>query len=202
MRRLFKTEELQGKRFCFLVLLKHDFRKVSDGKNRHFWLCQCDCGKQKWRREDYLISGKTESCGCKHPTRLKTGPSKEQWKGCGEISGQYFSSLKYGAKNRDLEFNITIEKIWELFLKQKRKCAFTGWPLQFVTARKRTKELQQTASLDRIDSLKGYTEDNVQWIHKDVNLMKNNFPLPRFLEVCEAITANLPQKFPERYWTI
>lgn len=31
---------------------------------RSFWLCQCDCGKQKVVRSDALISYKTVSCGC------------------------------------------------------------------------------------------------------------------------------------------
>ena len=38
----------------------------------------------------------------------------------------------------------------------------------------------KTASLDRIDSSKGYTEDNIQWVHKDVNQMKMDLPEQRF----------------------
>ena len=37
-------------------------------------------------------------------------------------------------------------------------------------------------SLDRIDSSKGYEENNVQWVHKDINLMKNKYDNKYFIE--------------------
>jgi hypothetical protein len=45
-----------------------------------------------------------------------------------------------------------------------------------------------TASLDRIDSSKGYIEGNVQWIHKHINKMKNNFNESYFIEICKKIS--------------
>lgn len=39
-----------------------------------------------------------------------------------------------------------------------------------------------TASLDRIDSTKGYIHGNLQWIHKDLNQMKSNRTQDEFLE--------------------
>ena len=49
----------------------------------------------------------------------------------------------------------------------------------------------KAASLDRIDSKKGYTEDNVQWVHKYVQRMKNAFSEKRFLEVVKIIHNNI-----------
>lgn len=43
------------------------------------------------------------------------------------------------------------------------------------------------ASLDRIDSDKGYIEGNVQWLHKWVNLMKSDFTQDEFLNYCRLI---------------
>ena len=48
----------------------------------------------------------------------------------------------------------------------------------------------QTASLDRIDSSKGYTKNNVQWLHKDINIMKRDFPEEKFLFLCKQIVKN------------
>jgi hypothetical protein len=45
-----------------------------------------------------------------------------------------------------------------------------------------------TASIDRIDSNLGYTESNVVWVHKDVNIMKNNFTKEYFLMMCQKVT--------------
>jgi len=45
-----------------------------------------------------------------------------------------------------------------------------------------------TASLDRIDSSKGYIEENVHWVHKRINVMKGNMSEQEFLNFCEAVT--------------
>lgn len=49
---------------------------------------------------------------------------------------------------------------------------------------------ETTASLDRIDSNRGYTQDNVQWVHKDVNKMKMDLNQQIFVELCRAIAAH------------
>ena len=52
----------------------------------------------------------------------------------------------------------------------------------------------QTASLDRIDSTKGYIEGNVQWVDKIVNAMKWNIPEKYFIEICKTIAKNQKTK--------
>ena len=42
--------------------------------------------------------------------------------------------------------------------------------------------------IDRIDSSKGYVKGNVQWVHKNVNLMKGKFDQEYFIEMCKKIT--------------
>jgi len=39
-----------------------------------------------------------------------------------------------------------------------------------------------TASLDRIDSSKGYESGNIQWVHKQLNNMKQALPENEFFE--------------------
>lgn len=46
----------------------------------------------------------------------------------------------------------------------------------------------KAASLDRIDSKRGYTEGNVQWVHKSVNLAKNSLSEVEFIMLCHAVT--------------
>lgn len=45
----------------------------------------------------------------------------------------------------------------------------------------------QTASLDRIDSSKGYIEGNVQWLHKDINRLKINYSDEDLIQICLEI---------------
>jgi hypothetical protein len=87
---------------------------------------------------------------------------------------------------RTLPFTITPEYVWALFLDQNKCCALSGVPLTFCKHDNRIKRKDfQTASLDRIDSSKGYVEGNVQWVHKDVNRMKNIFNQEYFIDMCK-----------------
>mgnify|MGYP000617897411 CR=1 FL=1 len=142
-------------------------------------LAQCKCGKKTWVTK-YGIINKV-STGC-----YNCGVEK-RYKGTGNLSLTYFSCLASGAKKRNLEFAVTIQELWELFLKQEEKCALTGTIIGLssnITAKR------QTASLDRIDSTKGYTNDNVQWVHKDINKIKNNTSEELFIQMCEKIVKH------------
>jgi hypothetical protein len=165
-------------------------KKRIEIKGRMVWLCECQCGKQVTRREDYLRKNRVGSCGCKNPMKDKKGSLHHCWKGCGELSSQHFNVIRVIAAKRGLEFAITIEEAWNLFVKQDRKCKLTGLPLQFSGQRQRKAGIPQTASLDRIDSKKGYTLDNVQWVHKDVNLMKKEYSQERFIEICRLVAEH------------
>jgi hypothetical protein len=47
----------------------------------------------------------------------------------------------------------------------------------------------QTASVDRIDSSKGYFLDNIRWVHKTINYMKMDLEDIEFLNLCRNITV-------------
>lgn len=112
-----------------------------------------------------------------------------RWSGCGQLSGDIWSNTRKNARVRRILFKITIAYAWALYERQGQRCALTNLPLAFTKTNKRW--TTHTASLDRIDSAKGYVEGNVQWVHKDVNRMKRDFPQERFLEVCRSVAAHL-----------
>ena len=59
------VKDITGERFGRLVALFPLKRfKTERGKTRSTWLCQCKCGNVKEIQLDYLIGGKTKSCGC------------------------------------------------------------------------------------------------------------------------------------------
>jgi hypothetical protein len=182
-RRRISDEEMVDRRFGMLVA-KHPVR----GGPHIRWHCVCDCGKTVDSLEAQLLKGKAWNCGCSHPRRKK-GHHHLSWRGCGELSQQYFGSLQRMARIRNHLFDVSIEYLWELFLNQDRKCALTGWPICFQTHSQRTKGVRQTASLDRKDSSRGYVEGNVQWIYSDLNTMKNDYPQEHFINVCKAVAA-------------
>jgi len=157
------------------------------GQNKHsnnLCECICDCGKTTILSAHQITSGKTKSCGC-----LKTRRRAGRFSGCGEIYGEFWYHIQYNAKRRKIKFDISIEDAWSLFLKQNRKCAISGLPLTFHSA---SKVWDGNASLDRIDSTKGYVSGNIQWLHKDINWMKQDYSQREFVNYCRAVANNNP----------
>lgn len=127
--------------------------------------------------------------GEKHPFYGKFGKYSNSWKGFGDISGRYWRRVIEGAKHRNLNLDITIEDAWNQFLNQNGKCALSGVLLQLGLNRGLS-FYAGNASLDRIDSTKGYTKDNIQWIDKKVNLMKMNIEQSEFVNWCKLIVSH------------
>ena len=114
------------------------------------------------------------------------GTGHINWKGYEEINGALLYEYQYGAKNRGLSFNISIQDMWNLFLRQNHKCALSGIELTFDPNVKWT-DKKITASLDRIDSSRGYELDNIQWIHQDLQRIKMNMEQVEFLDWCKKV---------------
>lgn len=163
---------LINKRFGKLLIISS---AELDKSRRRRWNCKCDCGKTSISLEKNLLSNNSKSCGNCHTA--------------GEIQGQYWCSILYNAKVRNIEVQISSNDAWNLFLKQDRKCALSGEPL-FIKVKKNSKVLiKGNASLDRIDSSKGYTLDNIQWVTIKIQKMKNNLSDSEFIQICKQIAS-------------
>ena len=110
----------------------------------------------------------------------------------GEISGKYWASLSKNAQKRNIELTATMQEAWEIFLNQKRRCFYTGLKITHKKYLKRinNKEIYSlgTASIDRKNSNLGYTKENIQWVHKDVNYMKMSLNEKYFVKLCKLIS--------------
>lgn len=151
---------------------------------RLMYLTQCDCGKQEIKRKDWVKSGRTTSCkSCSCKRTAVNYPPPITRKGFGELSGTHFLSIKNGAERRKIGFELTPEFLWNLYISQQGLCALTGIQIHLSRALKGSNPHWGfiTASLDRIDNTKGYTEENVWWVHKEVNRLKNNYSVDELL---------------------
>lgn len=171
-----RKQSLIGQQFGIGTVVKLLDTKIT---NNRVWEIECKCGKYYKATTNSLLFRNTKSCGCLNHRKGKSNPL---YKGHEDITGDYWSKLRRGAEKRSINFEISIEYAWELFKQQNKQCALTGWGIQLGRWR------FQTASLDRIDSSKGYMESNVQWVHKDINKMKQNFQEHYFISACKAIT--------------
>ena len=64
---------------------------------------------------------------------------------------------KASAELRSIEWNVSFDYLADLLIEQDFKCALTGFPIEAMN-------VNNNASLDRIDSSKGYVEGNLQWV--------------------------------------
>lgn len=161
------------------LLSKKSFVK---GHNR-FYKVRCNNCNRVFDKTTYSIG--QQKCQC-----YKTQKGAWNYSGHGELAMVYYTSCKTGAKTRGFEFNISIEDMWDRFVEQNRKCALTGLPLSMERNCKkwRIDKESMTASLDRIDSSRGYTIDNIQWVHKDINVMKMDLDQEYFIKLCNLVT--------------
>jgi hypothetical protein len=165
------TENLINETFGKLKVVKQS-DKNTNGKIH--WECICDCGKETTVSATSLKEGKTKSCGCNKGIKNKYVP------------GAYFSVMRRGAKIRNLDFSISVEDIEKIYENQYKKCAISGIDIFFAPYKKGN---TGTASVDRKDSTKGYTIDNIQIVHKDINLAKQAKSDEDFIRMCEIITT-------------
>ncbi len=168
-------EDLTGKQFGqWVVLSYHSY------ENSHtLWQCRCTCGSIGVVHRISLIQKTSTKCrkcaGIAHR-------SKEEYRSA------WFNSTKKNAAHRKIPFTVSYGYLLELYLAQDKKCALSGLPITFAKIHEGQTKSQSTASLDRIDSGKGYAEGNAQWVHKKINRMKYTLIEKRFLELCQAVT--------------
>jgi dCMP deaminase len=168
--------DLTGKKFGALsVVEKSDKLTKTRGV---LWICKCDCGKEVQIPSNSLTSGNTLTC------RDRKNHPLAKWNG--EIPACHVSAIKQNAIKRNLSFTVTPEFLWNLFLLQDRRCALSDVELTFTKGHNpaASRAIETTASLDRIDSDRGYDADNVRWVHKDLNRMRWALDDATFLEWC------------------
>lgn len=156
------------------------------------WKCQCECGTIVVRTGTSLRRSKHSNCG-NGICGILRGKDSPHFRGVGEISAGWFlnkiirsaNGEKQGNRVRlPKELTIDMHYLWDLFLKQDRKCALSGLELTLPLNETSRAYSQSTASVDRIDSSKGYIPGNIQWVHKRINLMKNKLDNNYFIELC------------------
>jgi hypothetical protein len=100
-------------------------------------------------------------------------------------------AAKHRAIRKKITFDIDDEFINELFEKQNGLCKYSGVLLDITNTGSNENQMNiNSLSIDRIDSSKGYTKDNVVLVTAIVNNMKNDLTENEFLKtitkICET----------------
>lgn len=181
-----KYKYKKGQKIDHITILSDDFVYDNGRYKLHY---ACDCGNEELRREDLFLKRKLKTCSkCSkknnYPERRKSRMSFVNG-----IHSRILYKIQQDAKRRNIEYLITTEELLKKFSEQFGKCPYTGIKLQLLNI-----SMNETnASLDRIDSKLPYTYDNVEWVFKPINIMKNAFSKDEFVNVCFMISKNLRQ---------
>lgn len=112
------------------------------------------------------------------------GDKSPLWAGFKCIPGSFLCCLKSSAIQRSIKFDLSIEDIYNLYIFQNKKCKLSNIDLHFGSRKK--KEFRN-ASLDRINSDLGYCINNIQLIDSRINIMKKDFSLNHFYDMCNLV---------------
>ena len=100
---------------------------------------------------------------------------------------QYFEGIQRSAKQRSAKANrpYSLPKHWaaDQYIIQGGKCALSDITMQ--KGKYRGDPL--SPSIDRIDSLQGYTPENCHLVALGVNISKRNLPVVDFVEMCRLV---------------
>ena len=198
---------------------KNDIRKEKFGNT--IWHCLCDCGNECDVSSTHLVTGQTLSCGCLQKERASNASTKDirkyddngnvvkklcpccqQWlpiekfqkhkpskdghasvcKICSahRVTSRY-SAYRTNANKHQREFDLTLEEFDDITKQPCYYCGGYNGEFQGVSF----------SGIDRIDSDKGYTKDNIIPCCGTCNRMKNNLSQEFWIQHMQKILNHL-----------
>lgn len=169
-------------------------------KGRTKYLCKCVCGKEKIFTSHSLRRSLDLNCGCMN--NASENHKNRKYDPQTSCLRTYYSTYKYSAKNRNLEFKLSFEDCLILF---KQNCYYCGdYPVERQTihpsdiknnknkfkSKNKDKFVLIANGIDRIDSSKGYTIENCQPCCEQCNRMKLDYTQEEFINKVNKIYKN------------
>ena len=172
-----KVVDLSGQTFGALLVLRKDEEATKENRRGTYW-CKCsECNKEKLINSSIFRGRKpVVSCGCRKSaghTHPKSRPDKGWEK-------RLYWYARRNARRRGEECNLELDDI-----SIPEFCPVLGIRLQPGSHTHQ----DNSPSVDRIDSTKGYTKDNVWIISARANRIKNNSTIEEVKLLYEALVS-------------
>lgn len=121
-----------------------------------------------------------KSCSAKRNFQRYNGVVQEEF----GVRLSWLRTYRVGADARGLTFNITAKDIRQLYDEQEGLCALSGQPINLPLS---SRYASVTASIDRIDNSSGYTKENIQLVHKKINMLRGALGVEDFVDLCKMV---------------
>jgi hypothetical protein len=143
----------------------------------------------------------SNSCGTRYSNTHRINPSDNRFdisKHAGNkrdgFTGfrEFVSRIKKRAKdNSKFECKVTLQDLKDTWDEQQGVCPYTGLSLLLPNVADYSKNKLAKASLDRIDSSKGYEVGNIQYVSAYINYMKNDLTQSEFDALLKLIKERI-----------
>ena len=195
---------LVGQKYGRLLVIKENTQLITNNTRKNvYWLCSCECnGNIKSYSSTHLRSGNTKSCGCLNSEKSSLNAKKA-------IKAKTIYEPKIASARRKWKNESYRNKpfiLFEDFLNiTQQNCTYCGIaPFAkynyFIKAKNSSKYAIENGyfifnGIDRIDSLKFYTIDNIVPACNICNMYKNNLTVENFLERIKNLRVNDHKSF-------
>lgn len=157
-------------KFNRLTVIKFDHSK----NGRSYFLFQCDCGEEKVILGSLVKSGNTKSCGC---LSKETKQAKRFSENHTEITA-IILDYKRHAVDRNYEWLLTREEVEKIINLDCHYCKIG--PSNIKKTKNSLGDGYKYSGIDRVNSIKGYTYENVVPCCKICNYAKSNLTFEEF----------------------
>lgn len=179
-----KREDLSGRQFGQWRVLRFDHVTIHCDA---FWLCVCDCGTFKRVPRGRLLIADRTAGGCGHDAYTRAADQNRAKPDSLDLFNGRYVAYRTRAKRGGLVFELTLAEFAGLVQQDCHYC--DAPPAMLPRSRPAVAGDPLVNGVDRVDSARGYTSDNVVACCAICNRMKLDLAESVFLEQVRRIAA-------------
>lgn len=165
-----KRIDLASRTFGRLLVVKYAYTK----NKKAYWETKCSCGTLKIIGATSLLAGNTQSCGCLQ--REKASEANKLFDSNPALR-KLIDTYRNGAKNREIEYQLTLEEADAIFQKN---CFYCNEKPSKISKEDKGKYTYVYNGIDRVNNNEGYIISNVVPCCTNCNLAKHQMSIEEF----------------------